>query len=73
MTYATDIIRKFGGPSAMASLLGCSASAVRNWSDPDRGIPARYHLRLLRLARERGIALSEDELLNAREPLREVS
>ncbi len=62
MTTTTDLIKRFGGFEEMGALLDLSESTVRNW--PERGIPSRLHIRLLRLARDREIALSEDELLS---------
>lgn len=59
---ADEIIDSFGGVSALAELLGMSASGIRNW--PERGIPKGRGLQLLRLARERGVRLTEDELLS---------
>ncbi len=62
MPTTTDLIMRFGGFEEMGALLGLSESTVRNW--PERGIPSRLHLRLLRLASERGVQLSGDELLS---------
>ena len=62
MATTTDLIMRFGGFEEMGVLLGLSESTVRNW--PERGIPSRLHLPLMRLAREQGVELSEDELLS---------
>ena len=62
MPNTTDLIMRFGGFEEMGALLGLSESTVRNW--PERGIPSRLHLRLLRLAREWGVELSDGELLS---------
>ena len=60
---ASDIIDLFGGTGAIAELLGANKSAVSMWRTRD-GVPGKWHLPLLRLARERGVELSEDELLS---------
>jgi hypothetical protein len=64
---AQDIIERFGAiPDAYAEVgpaLGVSPKAVELMVRRDR-IPYRHHLPLLRLARERGVALSEEELLS---------
>ncbi len=62
MATTTDLIMRFGGFEEMGALLDLSESTVRNW--PERGIPSRLHIRLLRLARDRDVDLSEDELLS---------
>ena len=47
----------------LAAELGVSVEARRKWRE--RGIvPSRLHLKMLRLAPERGVQLSEDELLS---------
>ncbi len=62
MATTTDVIMRFGGFEEMGALLDLSESTIRNW--PERGIPSRVHIRLLRLARDRDVDLSEDELLS---------
>ncbi len=57
----SDIIDLFGGTGVVADLLGANQSAVSMWRARG-GIPGKWHLPLLRLARERDIELSEDEL-----------
>ncbi len=59
----SDIIDLFGGTGVVADLLGANKSAVSMWRTRD-GIPGKFHLTLLRLARERGVELSDDELLS---------
>lgn len=59
---AAEIIERFGGVKALAELLQMSPSGINNW--PERGIPRLRGLELLRLARERGVRLTEDELLS---------
>ena len=60
MPTTTDLIMRFGGFEEMGVLLGLSESTIRNW--PERGIPPRVHIRLLRLAGEQGVPLTGDEL-----------
>ena len=62
MPTTTDLIMRFGGFEEMGALLDLSESTIRNW--PERGIPSRLHIPLLRMAREQGVELSEDELLS---------
>ena len=62
MPTTTDLIMRFGGFEEMGALLGLSESTIRNW--PERGIPSRLHISLLRLAREQGIQLSDEDLLS---------
>lgn len=55
------IIRRFGGKKALAEALGLGVDAVKQWRL--RGsIPGKHHLRLLQMAAERGIPLTESEL-----------
>jgi hypothetical protein len=58
---AADLIKRFGGPSKLGEEIGVGQSAVSMWND--RGIPGKWHLPLLRKAREMGISLTEEELL----------
>jgi hypothetical protein len=59
----SDIIDLFGGTGVVADLLGANQSAVSMWRARG-GIPGKWHLPLLRLARERGVELSDEELLS---------
>lgn len=43
-------------------IAGVSREAMKKWFQRD-GVPGRWHLRLLRIAREHDIELSEDDLL----------
>ena len=54
------IVNKFGGPKALAELLGRSESTVANW--PSAGIPWREHGRLLDAATRLGLRLTRREL-----------
>lgn len=62
MNTASWVISKFGGQSALARLIGKRASTVQHWATAGR-IPAKWHIELLRLARERGIDLQPGELV----------
>jgi myo-inositol-1-phosphate synthase len=53
---AERVIRRFGGQSALAQLLGRRQSTVEHWAQTGR-IPAQWHQALLALARQRGIVL----------------
>ena len=62
MATAENIVARFGGPSVLGGLLGgVRQNTVSMWVL--RGsVPGKWHLTLLRLAREQGIELSADEL-----------
>lgn len=74
MEPAQTIIRKFGGPTAMANLLGIHRTRISSWQraksrgGTDGLIPQSYHRRLLDYARSKGIALSADDFLPAPAP-----
>lgn len=51
---AADIIHAFGGNAAVSLITGASRSAVSNWRHA--GIPAKFWMRLINVAAERGIA-----------------
>jgi myo-inositol-1-phosphate synthase len=53
---AATIIRRFGGQSALAALLGKRQSTIQHWVQTGR-IPAQWHQPLMALARKQGIAL----------------
>jgi myo-inositol-1-phosphate synthase len=53
---AKRVIRRFGGQSALAGLLGRRQSTIEHWASTGR-IPAQWHQPLMSLARERGIVL----------------
>ena len=56
LSPAQRIIRRFGGQSALASLLGRRQSTVEHWASTGR-IPAQWHQVLITLARQRGVIL----------------
>lgn len=69
MEPAQTIIGRFGGPSALAELLGIHRTRVSNWQRPrDAGgtggiVPQRYHPVLLDHARANGIDLKAEDFL----------
>ena len=65
MAEVSEIVSRFGGPKKLAGELGIPASTVGSWSWLGR-VPGKWHLLLKRLAAERGIELSDEELLTTR-------
>jgi myo-inositol-1-phosphate synthase len=59
---AERVIRRFGGQSALARLLGKRQSTVEHWARTGR-IPAQWHQALLALARQRGIVLEAKDFV----------
>jgi hypothetical protein len=68
---AQTIIQRFGGPSALATILGVHRTRVSNWQrERAKGgtgglIPQRYHPRLLNHARVHSIELQATDFLPA--------
>ena len=60
---AKQIIDRFGGQSALATLLGKRQSTVQHWAKTGR-IPAQWHERLLELARQQGIGLEATDFVS---------
>lgn len=61
-TPADEIVARFGGKKALAAILNISPDAVKQWRL--RGdIPGKWHIQLLREARNRGINLSASDLI----------
>jgi myo-inositol-1-phosphate synthase len=67
---AERIIRRFGGQSALAALLGRRQSTIQHWARTGR-IPAQWHRILLVLARERGIIVEPKDFVAT--PIREIA
>jgi hypothetical protein len=68
MKPADLVIARFGGVRPLARLLGLDHSSICRWTQkaPRGGgglIPSRYHQPLLKLAEEKGVALSADDLI----------
>jgi len=53
---AERVIRRFGGQSALAGLLGRRQSTIEHWASTGR-VPAQWHGPLMSLARQMGIVL----------------
>ena len=60
---AKQIIRRFGGQSALANLLGKRQSTIEYWASKGR-IPAQWHQPLMSLARKEGIALEPKDFVS---------
>src|SRR2546430_2601049 len=59
---ADRVIRRFGGQTVLARLLGRRQSTVEHWAATGR-IPAQWHEPLMALARERGIPLEARDFM----------
>lgn len=64
MTTAKEVIDRFGGQSALASLLGKGQSTIAYWAKTGV-IPIRWHDRLLKVAAEQGVELLHADLMDA--------
>ena len=70
MTPADIVISRFDGVRPLARLLGKDPSTIHRWRTPaakgglDGRVPSAVQVRLLSLAKERGLALTADELIN---------
>lgn len=64
---AERVIKRLGGPRAVASMLGMSLTAVYKWTYPIEAggtggiIPARRQLELMVVAKQRGITLTSED------------
>ena len=69
MNPATEVLQKLGGPADTARALNVARQAVYRWTWPrERGgtggtIPQKHHLSILRIAKERGVEISADDML----------
>lgn len=69
MEPAQTVIGKFGGPSALAELLGIHRTRVSSWQrersagGTGGNIPQRYHQQMLAHARANGIELKAEDFL----------
>src|ERR1044071_3851301 len=61
---AERVIRRFGGQSALAGLLGKRQSTVEHWASTGR-IPAQWHQPLMSLARGRGVILEAKDFVDS--------
>lgn len=62
MTATTEIVERLGGAELLAERFNVSRKAIEMWGRPDRGIPGKWHIQLLLLAKERRVRLSLEEL-----------
>ncbi len=69
MEPAQTVIKKLGGPTAVANAVGIHRTRVSSWQrsraagGTDGQIPQKHHPVLLAFAREQGIALKAEEFL----------
>jgi hypothetical protein len=69
MTPADIVISRFGGVRPLARLLGKDPSTIHRWKQPaERGgldgrVPSAVQVRLLELAREKGVDLTPADLV----------
>ena len=62
MNTARNIIDRFGGQSALATLLGKRQSTVQHWARTGR-IPSQWHGRLMELAVQQGLSLEPRDFI----------
>ena len=73
MEPARSIVTKFGGPSAVAAIVGVHRTRVSNWMRPrEKGgtgglLPQKYHPALLEHAASHEIELKAEDFLPPRE------
>src|SRR4051812_11987554 len=60
---AERIIKRFGGQSALAALLGKRQSTVEHWAKTGR-VPAQWQVPLVPLARQRGVILEARDFVD---------
>lgn len=67
LTPAKLVILLFGGVRPLARLLGRAPSSVTKWQKiEDGGVPRKCHLRILEIAKQKGITLTPDDLVFGR-------
>jgi myo-inositol-1-phosphate synthase len=64
---AERIIRRFGGQTTLASLLGRRQSTVEHWASTGR-IPAQWQQPLMSIARERGVVVEPKDFVETQAP-----
>jgi myo-inositol-1-phosphate synthase len=64
---AEKIINRFGGQSSLANILGRRQSTIQHWAKTGR-IPSQWHDSLMKIAREKGIALEPRDFINHETP-----
>src|ERR1700704_6673642 len=60
---AERVIRRFGGQSALAALLGKRQSTIEHWASTGR-VPAQWQRPLMSLARQRGVILEAKDFVD---------
>ena len=60
---ADRVIAAFGGPAKLGRVIGRPANTVRGWRRGRGLIPSWYHRPILAAAREEGISLAPEDLL----------
>lgn len=60
------VIEAFGGVRATARILGKSPSSISRWQNGDGLIPAQAQAQIMKLARENGLDLTSDALIDGR-------
>jgi myo-inositol-1-phosphate synthase len=65
---AEQIISRFGGQSTLATLLGRRQSTIQHWVNTGM-IPSQWHKPLLKLARDKGIALEPGDFVTREQPV----
>lgn len=61
MTAVSDIVDRLGGAEALAARFSISRKAIEMW-ERRGGVPGRWHVSMLVMAREQGIRLTPEEL-----------
>jgi len=61
---AERIIKRFGGQTALAALLGKRQSTIQHWAKTGR-VPAQWHQPLIALARQRGVVLEPKDFVSS--------
>lgn len=62
--HASQIIDRFGGEAVLGSALGVGKSSVAYWVKTGV-VPAKWHARLIELAKQRGVPLTREELADS--------
>jgi len=71
MEPATSIIKSLGGPEQAARDIGVHRTRVFSWMRPrenggtDGAIPQRHFATILRLAREKGVQITPEDLIGS--------
>ena len=63
LSPAARVIKRFGGQTALANLLGKRQSTIEHWASTGR-IPSQWHMPLMSLARQKGIVLEAKDFVS---------